>query len=344
MTDDIQRQKQDLEREYKALQGDVAMTTLQSTLSSTATTIAGLPERIKAVRGRGYAYAGYLEGKAEMLAKQWAEVEQHARQAVQAKGNELQSALQSITEKYTSMLGAEGLAAATYVKQVEPELRRIRAEVDVALESVKSTFGKVPENTQQTLRQLTTIEGYLDLTDSATFELQAAESVFMAVEAEYRDDKDNPDGVLYLTDQRIIMEQKEKVGKTLGLFGGQMKHEILWQAPINTIDQVAHENKGLLGGIDLVYITFGTGAPLGKVTVEVKGGIQAEWFAAQLKRAASGGLQKERGLELDQELVEALVNAPTTCPVCGATFEQAIVAGMNQIKCTYCGAVTRLAI
>ncbi|NJL95119.1 MAG: hypothetical protein HC915_16070 [Anaerolineae bacterium] len=201
----------------------------------------------------------------------------------------------------------------------------------------------MPGNVAQTISQLGDIERYLEMASEATFPLAAAEAIFMAVEAEW-EEGDKPDGVFYITDQRVLFEQKEKTGKNLLGRGGKLKHELLWEAPLHTIDEVAHENKGLMGGIDLIYLKFLAGGPFAGTTLEVKKGIKAEWFAGQLKRAATGGLTKERAQEIDEALVEAIVNAPTTCPVCGATFDQPIIAGMTQMKCTYCGAITRLAI
>ena len=55
MSDDVQQQKDQIERDYQALLSEVNMTDLQETITQTATDIAALPERIKAIRDRGYA-------------------------------------------------------------------------------------------------------------------------------------------------------------------------------------------------------------------------------------------------------------------------------------------------
>lgn len=347
MSDDIQAQKDAITEAYESVQKGVTLSDILETISETSTEIAGLPGKIQALRDRGYAFAGYLEGKAKILADQWETVEADARRLAREKSAALSDDLDDVNEKYTAMQAANGMAAQAYIGQVEPVLERLTGEIEAAEEQVTSSFGKVPDNVQQTLRQINDITGYLDLAESASFPLNAAEAIFMAVNAEWEQtgkDKHDPDGIFYITDQRVVMEQKEKVGKGFLGRGGEMKQEVLWEASIGSLEQVAHENKGLMGGIDLIHMNFGAGAPFAKTTIEVKKGVKAEWFAAQLKRAATGGLEKERGLEVDEELVEAIANAPTTCGVCGATFEDPIVAGMTQIKCKYCGSVTRLAL
>ena len=78
-----------------------------------------------------------------------------------------------------------------------------------------------------------------------------------------------------------------------------------------------------------------SGHPLGDLKPKVE----------NLLPEGSGPLPEEpywRGLALDDQLVEAVTNAPTVCGVCGATFDQRITSGMNQMKCDYCGSVTRI--
>jgi len=349
MSDEIESKKREIERKYNDIQRRINLKELQSKLTDTATDIAELPERIAGLRSRGYAFANYLEGKSETLAKQWDEIREQANATIREQAHDLRNDFDEVVEKYTKMDAASGLAAQTYINQLEPSLESMEERIDAAEDSVKSAFGKVPDNVGQTSRQIDTIEKYLDLSDEASFSLNSAEAIFMAVDAEWEKtgkDKKDPDGIFYITDQRIVMEQKEKVGKNFLGFGGEEVQEILWEAPIHTIQEIDHENKGLLGGIDLIHITFeaGSGAPMAKTTIEVKGGIEAKWFAGQLKRAAGGDLERERGLELEQSVVEAIADAPTTCAVCGADFDQPLRQGLNELKCQYCGATTRLAI
>ena len=344
MSDEIQREKDEVLKQYSELQQAVTLSDLLETITDTTTAVTELPARIKALRDRGYAFAGYLEGKADILAKQWEAIANDARRVARQKTTDLTNDLNEIEDKATNLTNAQGIAAKTYINQVEPVIKRIKSDVEAATKQIQSTCGEIPNNVQQTKTQIESIETYLQLAEEASFKLNAAECVFMAVEAEWEDHKDKPDGIFFITDQRVIMEQKEKTGKMLGMFGGKMQHQVLWEAPIGSIDEVSHENKGLFGGVDLIHLKMGAGSQFAKLSLEVKGGIKAEWFAAQLKRASTGGLEKERGLKVDEALIDAIANAPTICPVCGATFDDPIVAGMTQIKCKYCGGVTRLAL
>ncbi len=230
------------------------------------------------------------------------------------------------------------------VDGLEKAMGDVEEAVGNAKERIDGLYGEVPNNVSQTMSQISEINTYLERAEDATFDFLAGENLFMAVKAEWKkgnNKKENPDGFFYITNQRVIMEQQEKKGGFMGM-GGKKEEGALWEAPIDTIEDVESEKKGMLGGIDLIHMRFGSGAPFGETTIEVKGGINAEWFASKLKRAAKAEIEKERGVDPDPAEVEAIKNAPTMCVVCGANFDQRLVAGMTQMECEYCGAVVRL--
>src|SRR5690606_10389450 len=100
----------------------------------------------------------------------------------------------------------------------------------------------------------------------------SGESVFIAAEAEWDDNRDKPDGYLFVTNQRVLFEQNEKTGKKFGMFGGSQTQQLLWETPLNAIEQITPEDKGLFGGKDLIHLKLGSGAPYAQIKLEVKGG------------------------------------------------------------------------
>jgi hypothetical protein len=189
--------------------------------------------------------------------------------------------------------------------------------------------------------QLRKINWMCDRKDEASFDFLAGESMFLVAEAQWDDGGDKPEGFLFLTDQRLVFEQKQKVGKKLGMFGGKEVHEEKWNALLPQVEKVEAENKGMFGGKDMLYITLGSGASYPKVIVEVKGGVDCKFWQKQIQRMVSGDASDERAIEPDPELIERLRSAPTECHVCGGKLPM-IVAGQVQIECDYCGSVVRL--
>lgn len=125
------------------------------------------------------------------------------------------------------------------------------------------------------------------------------------------------------------------------MFGGQHTQTVLWEFPLSSVQGVEAENKGLFGGKDMVHFKLGAGAPFAALTVEVKGGVKCKEWARQINRMARGDTNDERAIVPDAELVEALRNAPTECPVCGGMLPQ-IMRGQTQVECRYCATVVRL--
>jgi predicted nucleic acid-binding Zn-ribbon protein len=251
------------------------------------------------------------------------------------------------TASIGAMLNKTGISEArvkTLADQLDSAMDRVKSKLDAAKQRIRGLYGQIPSNVSQTYSQLRDIETYLERTQNATFEFNAAEDVYMVTKAEWKDGKDNPTGFLYITNQRLIMEQTEKKGGFLG-FGGKKVESLLWAAPIGAVEKVDFEKKGMLGRIDLIHLRFGTGGPAAETTIELhEGGVSAKWFASKLQQAVSGEIEKERGLQRDQALVEAIADAPTICPICGATFDQEIKRGMTQLQCSYCSSIVRLGI
>jgi hypothetical protein len=234
------------------------------------------------------------------------------------------------------------------LKMILPTLKsgvdQLENRVQAAEGRVKALYSTLKQDVDSTMSQMREINWFCDLKDEASFEFLAGESVFLAAEAEWvatGKGKEDPDGILFLTDQRLVFEQKEKVGKKLGMFGGKEVHEVEWEIPLHQVESFEPDNKGMFGGKDMLHFTLGRGAPYPKITVEVKGSADNKFWVKQIQRMIHGDTDDERAIEPDAELIEKIRNAPTACHVCGATVPK-LVAGQNQVECAYCGAVIRI--
>lgn len=335
-----------LRSRYDALYRDASLADLKSRITEITRDVGKLPGEIASVRERGYAFASYLEQKASVLAQQWDDIRQQVESLITEEGDRLRRDVERLRHRVDA--GANLRANPAALQSQLPDLQRgvemaesLRKDATSRAENLYSTLAS---DASRTLQQLSTINWYLDQRDEASFEFLAAEKLFLAAKAEWVEkgkSKDDPDGILYLTDQRLIFEQKETTGKKLGLFGGKKTQEVEWALPLNQIEGVQAENKGFLGGKDMLNFTLGSGAPYSQITVEVKGGVQSKFWAAQIERMIKGETDDERAIQLEPEMIEAIRNAPTECFSCGGTLPQ-LVAGQRQMECPYCGAVVRV--
>jgi hypothetical protein len=332
-----------LQQRYNEFLSRVNLSNFERRITDLTNQVTALPSDIAAIRSRGYAFRAFLENKAQVLAQQWKESQGRIQNTIRTESQNLRQELDQ-AEPLMQKLGVQAgntLAQSQIVPMFQTALDSLEAKIDAAENLIEGMCSSLEHELQQTRGQISEINTILDRKEEASFDFLPAESAFLVAEAEWTDGDDTPNGLLFLTDHRLVFEQKETTGKKLGLFGGKDVREMKWEIPLNTIESVEAENKGLLGGKDMLNFSLGAGAPFGKATVEVKGGVDCKLWARQIRRMVNGDAQDERAIEPDPELIERLRNAPTGCHVCGGTLPQ-IVAGQNSVTCSYCGVVVRI--
>ncbi len=337
----LQQQIDRLRSAYNDVRQAVVMDDVTRKLSSVTSEIAGLPGRIAALRSNGYVFAGYLERKAGTLASQWEQIDQLVRSAISDEIARTQQQFDDLTELWKNLeQQTHDRNRAILLTQIERSIAALDEEVKAGRQRIEAMYGDVPSNVAQTGQQIRQIEEYLKLAQQAQVAWTPTERLFSAVKARWlKDNKDTPEGALFLTDQRLIFEQKEKVGGRFG-FGGEMVQQELWAVPLGAIAQVRPEDKGVFGGKDLVHLTLKAG-DYAAITLEIKEGIDSKAYAHQLNRAISGDIENERAVPADQAQAEAIRQAPTICPTCGATLPP-LLRGMTELTCAYCGTTVRV--
>jgi hypothetical protein len=156
--------------------------------------------------------------------------------------------------------------------------------------------------------------------------------------------KEGPEGVLYLTDERLIFEQKENIATKKVLFITTEKEKVqdlVFEVPVGQIDEVKTRQKGFLGHKEMMELLFAPEADLSGATLRLRDSDNEEW-ARLIGRVKSGEIAKERTRPKDEAAIEAARSAPTKCATCGATLSVEITRGMREITCEYCGSVMRL--
>jgi hypothetical protein len=188
----------------------------------------------------------------------------------------------------------------------------------------------------------------LDEVDGATFKLYPGEGVVSAVKAQWMtSEKEGPKGIFYLTDERVLFEQEEEIATKKVLFIATEKQKVQklqWEVALSQVEAAtASEKGGAILGIgkkEILDLRFGSSARVRSAILRLEADSDA--WQALIGRVKSGDIAGERTAPKDKTVVEAARAAPTQCTVCGATITQAVVKGMAEIKCEYCGTVIRL--
>lgn len=288
------------EAQSKAMQviSDLNLNDLKDEIDNLTESVSELTGDLTNARSRGYVFAANLEDKVQELGVRWSALRRQLSDLVDQEVKQLRQAgqnLETLLEKAKNQAD-NPTAISILLPSLESEMSSLESKVNPAVERVRPHFSEIEDEISAAGTQLDDINGYLDEQEEASFPFQANEKLFMVAEAEWvatgKGDKD-PDGLLFLTDQRLVFEQKEKTGKKLGLFGGKHTQEIEWEFPLAEIQAIEPENKGMFGSKDLVHITLASDAQFPSITIEVKN-VKSKAWVEQAQRMLNGEANKER--------------------------------------------------
>jgi hypothetical protein len=290
---DVQADKSQALARFKGLQEQITAQAYLKNVTETGQKLAGLSERLETLHGRGYAFGRDLKERIEALQARWLDVETEARAVTEQAVQPVETELRGLQLAYETLSTSEGVAAEIQANKLAQKLTLIAQALTEATRQIDSVLGDVPDRIGHLETQLVLLETYMKRIEEACFPFNRDETVYIAVEVEWKkgkNTKDNPDGIFYVTDQRLIMEQKEKQGGFMGL-GGKIVQELAWQAPLSSVREVTPE---IPGAVELARFTFGEDGPFAETAIELRGGVDAAWFVTQVRRAISGEIDDER--------------------------------------------------
>jgi hypothetical protein len=311
--------------------------------------IGNLTQALAEVRQRGYRYKSFLEGKVNVLAQKWEAAKALALDEMQRAEHDLQLLYGQVSQRYSAAVQAvNSPSAGTQLSALEQQIGQLRTRLGAAQSTIAAAYSGVQQVYGQTNAQVKEVLWLLDQVDQASFDILAGENPVQAVKAKWwRDGKNQgPMGVLYLTDQRLIFEQKEeKVTKKVLFIAAEKEtlQEMLFQVPVGAVEGVKSSSKGLFGHEDHLDFTFGPAAdyPIAHFHID---GQESEFWVGLIKKVQNGEISNERYYATGenakveaQALQEIFANAPQKCTACGAPFDAPIAKGQRQIKCEYCG-------
>lgn len=349
LADQVRSDIQSLQSSLRDLQSAVRLSSVRDSVEDLQTAVNGMEQRIASLRSRGYAFEKELEGKAVDFAAQWAKLAPGIRVQIERESQSFERSLRPLETQIVALLGRSGapLALKSQVDGLKPQVDALRGRVEAAERSIRGSYDLFQQKVQQTQNHLGKIEWMLTELSEASFELLATESGIMAVKAVWAKDgkerKDDPEGVLYLTGQRLIFEQKQKIATKKVLFIATEKElvqEKLWETPVATIEETKARKEGFMSKDDFIDITLGDGAPYDSLSLHIWQ--PADDWVALLNRAKAKEFDANRAIEISAEVAEKVKSAPTQCPSCGGAINQVVLRGMDSITCEFCGVSIRL--
>ncbi len=345
--EELTEQFAQLDAKFEDIYQTVSLNEISDDLEDTDSTLATLPVGLETLRSRGYVFKSFLEKKITVLQEQWDDMQERVLDEVDERSKDLLQEADEAAALLDQARGRSGSSAKRQLDRCESVLKRVESKVDAAQQSLEGMYDTLEDNVTQTQSQLEAIEWALDQVDEANFRLYPAEALVAACQAQLleRGDDKGPKGIFYLTDERVLFEQKEEIATKKVLFVTTEKktiQELLFEVAIGNVEELKATDKGTIRHKELLELNFGGDASLRRAHLRLLGGADSQDWQGFIGRVVSGDVAQERVEPKDEQVVEAARSAPTECSTCGAQFSQTIVRGMQEITCDYCGAVVRL--
>jgi uncharacterized coiled-coil protein SlyX len=308
-----------------------------------------MAQRVASLRTRGYFFEKDLENQAQSFVESWALRYPNLQAQINMQSSTLMNSLRPIEMRMPQLAAAAsnpGMARGL-LTSIQSAVSQLESKVSAAEQTIEGMYDQFNKQVYTTTKHLDEIEYLVAQLAEASFQLLPSEGGIAAVKAVLcktgKEQKGDPEGVLYLTDQRIIFEQKEEIATKKVLFVVTQKEKVQklqLEAPVALVDKVETSKQGFLKNEDHIEIRFASGASVEMAHFHIWQD-NAAWQAL-INRAKSKDFDKGRAVAVDQAEVDKVKAAPTQCPSCGGNLTTVVMRGMDSITCEYCGFVIRL--
>ncbi len=320
-----------LQGELNELQDEMMLKDVREDLEELENDVRSLERELAKLRAKGYAIEKNLEADLAILVSQWDRVKANAEKTLAHQTNLLSEQMQTVQQQQAALVGRSGdlAQARPQFLQIKSALASAEAQADAASSTVVSQYEDYAEEIEAFDMHLDWVSWMIDALATASFRLLSTESGVAATEAVWaRPNADPENGILFLTDQRLIWE--DRVGD----------YEVKFETPLSQVEEIKVE-EAVGGQPERLLFRFGAEAQLPQTRFEPAQPVGEAWLK-MVGRARAGDYQKDRAEEIDPEELARVAEAPVQCPNCGAAFTAPVLRGQNEIVCEFCRVITRL--
>jgi hypothetical protein len=234
---------------FQTIQGHITQRSFLRVVADVDRELTALRTRLDDIQTRGYAFGREIGEEIEDVTAVWTPIAQAIREAASARAEAVAARLAELRSYVDILEISEGVAAQIQANKLLELMAPLKAELatlsaDVG-QQLNTQARDVPTRVNALSVWLDAVEASLKRSPEAEFELNAAEAVVLAVEVEWRPnnepsekDKEPMRGMLFLTDQRLVLEAHEWQGGILGL-GGKKVQRIVWEGPYTAIRAIS---------------------------------------------------------------------------------------------------------
>ena len=320
-----------------SLQSRVRLAAQRDELEDMDTTIGGLAQSLRDLRTRGYVFEKELEERAADLRRRWPPLRQSVSSQINQAVVTLERELNPVENRVTELAarGASAINAQQMLQRAKAEVDTLEGRVTAAESDIRGMYDSFKGEVDKLTYYLKDIDWALTQMAEASFPLLATEGIIRAVKATWikrdKEAKDDPKGLLFLSDQRLLFEQKQEIATKKVLFittEKQKVQKLQLEAPVTQVAAVQASKQGLLGHEDHIEVDFEAGVPVHSAHFHIDGQDCHAWQGL-IGRAKSRDFDQGRAVQVKPEEAEKIEALPTECPACGASITQQVPRGQQ---------------
>jgi len=348
--DQLKNELSTTQRSVHELQNKVNLSAIQDKLEDIHNKVSGLEKRISDLRQKKYIFDTSLEKNARDLVKRWLPIHNSTKVRLNQEVIHLRTDIKPIEQqlsKVSSNINNITLSR-QYLQPLKVNIENLSNKISSSESLLRGLYDSFERELLVFSQTLQNIEWTVKEFESSNIKLFLNEFLVMGVKAVWtkdgKEEKDDPEGVLFLTDQRILFEQKEEIATKKFLFitkERELVQNVLIDIPIKLVESVQASKQGVFKNHDFLEIGFSSGAQYSSAQFHIHNQDCEDWKGL-INKINAGDFDKDRTEELDSEVVEKIKNAPTICPQCGGTLSVQLIRGMDQFSCEFCGAIIKL--
>lgn len=345
-TEQLKRDIAFTQNELNQLVEKVKLTSVRDSYSTLDTEIGNLPMRVQKIRDRKYAFDRILESQVLVFQKQWAAKCNGIQNQITVESNVLQTLLRPLESRVCAL--SMGSSTSSTVKAVQSDLTTFKTKVTAAERAIAEMFDGLKNEVSKVKAQLNLIEKTLDLSESASFGFLPTESVVRAVKSVWtrdgEEDEQDPEGIIFLTDQRLLFEQREEIASKKVLFVTTERKKVQklqFEVPVFSITSITATKQGMFKNEDWLELEFESGAFARSAKLHLDGQDCNTWQAL-INQVKARELDSDRAFQVDAAVVEKVKSAPVICPSCGGALTKPVLRGMDTLTCDFCGNTIKL--
>jgi len=342
---DVQRQINQLMGRFSRLKTSAELSDLTQAVGRLDQVLSELPRDLERVRSRGYLHAGRLEDEIASLQRQWQQTRPRVESTINVERNRLQRELRQATVRVNALSPRDPAA----ISGATAAISSLQSRVNAGRNKVHGLYGSLQRQVQQIDQKLDSVEQMLErFQRSPGVRLRPTEGPLLATEATWRrSGNEGPNGVLFLTDQRLLFEQDEEVAKEkfLGLFTtkSEQVQRLLLDVPVHAVEKMEHGEEGGFLGIgesEILELVLESRAPVSRADFELEK-VEAEEWVSWIKRVQTGEVDADRAEAFAEDVADAealVASFPNQCPACFAPLSRP-PRGADHARCEYCNAI-----